>query len=92
MSQKNYRKMTDSAIKIAVRAIVRDSSSDEEIERRIASELDYPYRVGIDSLTPTDEIGRQAQVIVEALGGLTRKDGAMVMLMIHGPGGNVIMI
>ncbi len=82
----------DEGIKMALHAIVRPSTSDEEIRRRIANELLYPHEVAIVSHLPTDRVGRQALIIVAALGGPIRADGAMVMVMVRGPRGNAIDI
>ncbi len=82
----------DEGIKMALHAIVRTSTSDEEIRRRIANELLYPHEVAIVSHLPTDRVGRQALIIVAALGGPIRADGAMVMVMVRGPRGNAIDI
>ena len=83
---------SDEEIKAAVRGIVRTSSDDEEIVRRIKSELGCPYGAAITPHVPSDDTGRTARSIVQALGGLVRKDGAMVMLMMHGPRGNTVSV
>lgn len=87
---KAYRDMTDDEIKQATRQIVSNASTDDEIRQRLRDELVYPYSVAITSHNPTDQAGREARVIVQGLGGLVRKDGAMVMVMMHGPRGNTI--
>ena len=88
----NWTDKTDAEIKTAMRGIVMSSESDDEIERRAAEELGYPYGLAITSRNPTDNVGREAQSIVAGLGGLIRKDGAMVMIMMHGPRGNTLSI
>lgn len=90
--QKAYRDMTDNEIKQAAHQIVRDSSSDDEIRQRLRDELAYPYGAAITSHKPTDQTGLEARAIVQGLGGLVRKDGAMVMVMMHGPRGNTISL
>lgn len=73
-------------VKAAIAQIVTTSSSDEEIVRRIGAEFGYsPDSIRIHSHTPTDDVGREAREIVRGLGGLVRKDGAMVMLTVYGP-------
>ncbi len=84
MADKTFRDMTDAEIKAAAQTIVRSSETEDEVKRRIAAELDYPYSITITSHNPTDDVGRQARTIVRALGGLVLKNGAMVMVMIHG--------
>lgn len=44
-----WEDMTDDEIEAAVREIIASSTSDEEIERRIDEELDYPGEVAINS-------------------------------------------
>lgn len=87
--EKAYHDMTDEEIKAAASQIVRSSSSDEEIKQRLKDELGYPYTAAINSHQPTDQAGREARALAGALGGLTRKDGAMVMVMMHGPRGTI---
>ena len=88
-----WTQKTDDQIKAAVRDIIKSSSNDEEIKRRLHDELGYPYGdVAICSHLPTDSTDRVARTIVAGLGGLIRKDGAMVMLMMHGPRGNTISL
>ncbi len=81
---KTYREMTDSEIKEAARIIIRTSSSEDEVRRRIRDVLGYPYGIAITSHLPTDVAGCEARKIVHALGGLTMANGAMVMAMMHG--------
>lgn len=88
----HWTSLSDDEIKAKVREIVRTSTSDQEIEQRVADELDYPHGLAITSHTPTDQIGREARALVTTLGGLVRQDGAMVMAMLHGPRGNTISI
>lgn len=89
---RGWTSLSDTEIKAAVREIVRTSTSDEEIRQRVADELGYPYDLVIASHTPSDQIGRVARRLVANLGGLITKDGAMVMIMMHGSRGNTISI
>ena len=89
---RDWTDLSDDEIKAAVKEIVRTSESDDEIKRRVADELGNPYGMAITSHLPTDDVGQQAQALVECLGGPVRKDGAMVMIMMHGPNGNTISI
>ncbi|MBT5807925.1 hypothetical protein HOI18_01480 [Candidatus Uhrbacteria bacterium] len=82
--------LSDDGIKRAIREIVKTSRTDDEIKSRVAEELGCPYGLAITSLVPTDSVGRSARTIVRGLGGMIRQDGAMVMIMIHGPRGNTI--
>lgn len=91
-SVKLWSDMTDDEIKTEMKGIVMTSTSDDEIKRRAAEELGYPYGLAITSHSPTDTIGHNARSIVGSLGGLLRKDGAMVMIMMHGPRGNTISV
>lgn len=88
----DYFELADNEIEELTRRIVRNSESDEEIQQRLEDELGYPYGAAIHSHLPTDAVGREARAIVLGLGGLIRKDGAMVMIMMHGPRGNTISI
>ena len=71
-TKKTYRDMTDAEIKTAARAIIRDSCSKEEAERRLGEEIGYPYGIALTNLPwphspPNSKIG----------------DG-MFMAMLHG--------
>ena len=81
---KTFHDMTDAELKVAAIDIVRTSIDEDEVKRRLKSELNYPYSIAITSHQPTDDAGREARAIVRALGGLTLKSGAMVMVMMHG--------
>lgn len=91
-SSSGWTSLSDEEIKKKVREIVATSTSDDEIKERVAKELGCPYGIAITSHVPTDDVGRQAQCLVSCLGGPIRKDGAMVMIMLHGPRGNIISI
>lgn len=86
---KQYDGMTDDEIKAAARNIVRSSSSEDEIQRRIRDELGYPYGVSLCMEVPSDNTGREARELVRGLGGLVSKNGAMVMGMMHGHNGTI---
>lgn len=89
----DYNTKTNSEIETAVRSIIRSSQSDSEIQEKIQKDLGYPYgKVAISSHVPNDRIGREAKVLVCALGGLIRGDGAMVMIMMYGPNGDTISV
>lgn len=80
----------DAALKAAAEAIVRDSDSAAEIQKRLATELRHPYGAAISVMDePTDNDGRIAKVLVQALGGLTLKNGRPVMMMLHGRCGTI---
>ena len=82
-----FQDMSDDEIREAVRKIVSDSSDDEEIQQRLYDELGYAHHAAINSCLPTDRNSRDARAIAQKLGGLIRKDGAMVMIILHGPRG-----
>jgi hypothetical protein len=84
---RDYSAMTDAELKVAVREIIRTSASAEEVQRRTRDELGYPYTISLSVRRPTDTVGREAQALVLALGGLTLTDGSMVMGMMHGHDG-----
>jgi len=86
---KTFDNMTDAELKEAARMIVRASSSEAEVRERIARELQYPYGIAVTSHLPTDAVGRQARGIVSTLGGLTLRNGAMVMVMLQGHDGTI---
>lgn len=79
----SFEVMTDLEFEAAVRAIVADSSSPEEIRRRVRS-LGYEDEINLLVHVPTDEVGLQAREIVRSLGAPITKDGGMVMMTIHG--------
>ncbi|MEK7187690.1 MAG: hypothetical protein AAB691_02495 [Patescibacteria group bacterium] len=84
---KTFETMSDNEIKAAARQIVRTSSSEGEIQRRLREELGYPYSIACHTEVPTDRTGREARELVRALGGLVMQNGAMVMAMMHGHDG-----
>ena len=88
----NWTDKTDAAIKATMKGIIGSSSSNDEIRRRAKEELGYPYDLALTSHKPTDNVGRSGRAIVHALGGPIRQDGAMVMIMMHGPRGNTISV
>lgn len=86
---KDYRDMTDSEIKEAVKQIVITSSSEDEVRSRVADELGYPYGISMHTHVPEGDVGMEGKEILEGLGGLVLKNGAMVMVMIHGHNGTI---
>jgi hypothetical protein len=84
---KRYDDMTDAEIKSAARTIVATSSSEDEVRRRLLDEIGYPYTVALHTCVPSDEAGREARVLVQGLGGLVMRNGAMAMAMMHGHDG-----
>lgn len=89
---KTYHDLSDDEIRRAARQIVSDSSSDDEIRAGLRDKLGYPYSAAITSCQPADQVGREARAIAQGLGGLVRKDGAMVMVMMHSPRGDTISL
>lgn len=90
--KKPFNEMGTQEIEIALRHIVTTSSSEEEIRRRIKDELKCPGHPTLHIDQPKDQVGEEARELVKALGGLVTKTGAMVMIMIHGPDGEVISV
>jgi hypothetical protein len=89
---KSYWEMTDAEFKLAVRRIICDSSSEEEVERRLREELEYLEGICLHADIPEDATGREARELVRGLGGLVMKNGAMAMAMLWGPNGNSISL
>lgn len=87
VGHKSYEDMTDSEIKVAVRRIIRSSSSEDEVHRRVRDELSYPYSVALHTTVPEDATGKEARELVRGLGGLIMANGAMTMAMMHGHDG-----
>lgn len=79
--------ISDNDLKLAARQILVTSTDENEFKRRLRDELCYPYEVAITSHMPTDQVGFEARAIVRALGGPMLKNGAMVMVMMHGHDG-----
>jgi len=88
----NYRDLTNIEFKNAVRAIVRTSTSKEEIQNRITAELNYPHTISIHIHQPTDQVGREARLISSALGGLMNQNNAMVMITMWGKDGESLSL
>lgn len=84
---KSYSDMTDAEVKVAAKYIVSSSFSEEEAQQRLCDELGYPYSARIHTSIPEDSTGREARVLVQALGGLVMKNGAMAMVMMRGHDG-----
>lgn len=87
---KTYKNMTNAEFRMAVREIIRTASSEEEVQRRVRDELDYPYGLALHTSVPEDSIGREARELVRGLGGLVMRNGAMAMAMMHGRDGKTI--
>ena len=88
----SFYEMDDAAFRAALRHIVTTSHGEEEVQERLKSELNYPYSIAITSNQPTDGPGLEARKHVVDLGGCTLANGAMVMVMAHGPSGATIYI
>ncbi len=84
---KTYREMTDAEIKTVAKAIITSSSSEEEVKQRLRDELGYQYTVAICSQVPTSVVGVEVFEIMQTLGGLVMKNGAMVMASMYGHDG-----
>ncbi len=82
--KKTYQNMTNAELKTAATQIIKTSSSEDEIKQRLVSELNYPYSIAITSQVPSNKTGLQARNLASLLGGLTMRNGAMVMVMMHG--------
>lgn len=89
---KTFRDMSDSEMVDATRSIIRTSSTEAEVKRRLKEELQYPYHIAITSHNPTDKVGREAKAISAGLGGLSLLDGSMVMVMMHGKSGQALRV
>ena len=89
MTVKSYHQMTDVEAKEAISAVIRDSSSEDEVRRRLSDELGVTG-IALTTHLPTDQTGREASAIVGGLGGLIMKNSAMAMFMAHGPSGATI--
>jgi len=81
--------MTDTEAKAVISAVIRNSSSEDEVHRRLRDELGVTG-VALTTHLPTDQTGCEARAIVGGLGGLIMKNGAMAMFMAHGPSGATI--
>lgn len=82
--KKTYLKMDELERTAALRALVSTSSSKEEIEQRLESELHVSAGLYMLSVSEpaTDPTGVEAVDLVRALGGLITKNNLMVMLTI----------
>ena len=89
---KPFDSMKPVEVEIVLRHIVATSSSEEEILKRIKGELGCPYTPSLSFKQPKDRVEREACELVKALGGLITKNGAMVMMTIFGPQGEVITV
>lgn len=88
----NYHAMTSIMLEAAVRTIITTSSSEEEVQRRVQKELDYPGEIRLYTNLPTDSVGREARELVRGLGGLVMKNGAMAMAMLWDRDGEIIRL
>lgn len=87
----NYRRMTVPELKAAVQRIIRISDDEAEIKHRLYAELEITG-AALCCHKPEDKVGREARGFVMALGGLITRQGAMVMIMFHGPRGETISL
>ena len=83
------QQMGPGEIKVHVRRIVADSSSELELRHRLENELDISDALIVWHM-PSDQTGIEARDIGIALGGLVSKSGAMVMIMGYSARGDVI--
>jgi hypothetical protein len=81
--KRRYDDMSDVQIEIAVRGIITDSSSEEEVTERLRA-MGYEGEVMFHMHLPTDEISKEARELVRGLGGPIMKNGAMAQIMLEG--------
>ncbi len=93
-AKKTFTNMTHSEFKAAVRAIVSTSSSQDEVRRRLITELQYPNPELVDVTidVPADEVGRQGAELLRKIGNLTTKNGATVSVEIPDQDGDIITL
>lgn len=90
--QEKYEQMTNEEIRNVIRVAIQISESEEEMMRKLRSELGNPEELdiaSIDSYFPIDDIDREK---IMKKGGLIRKDGAVVFVQMWGPKEGIIQI
>lgn len=91
IKEKTWRAMSDDERKICVRYLARLSKTEEEFRSRLEKEL-HCSGAAIYWEEPTDELGKEARMLGEALGRLVSVTGAMIMFMAHRPDGSVLRV
>ncbi|MCX6715124.1 MAG: hypothetical protein NTX72_04895 [Candidatus Uhrbacteria bacterium] len=82
--RKTYETMTQTERQICVRAIVTQVESEKELAHYLALVLGVnDFHIRWHLAEPDDVPGQEARMLVEALGGLVSKNGALVMIYIH---------
>lgn len=81
MSHTTWGDMNPEQRKLCLRAIVLECSTENELRRRLHTDLglDHPH-IAWEDISPDDVTGQEARAFVKALGGLVSKSGALVMI------------
>lgn len=88
----SYYEMQQPDIEAALRHIVTNSSSEEEVKTRVKSELGCPYTPTVRILSALSKLGTQVHQLCAAMGGVTLKTGELVQVMLWGPRGECISL
>ena len=88
----SYYEMQQPDIEAALRHIVTDSSSKEEVKARIKSELGCPYTPTVRVLSALSKLGTQVREMCLVMGGVALKTGELVQIMLCGPRGECITL
>lgn len=75
--------MTSDQRKMCIIYTVSQVESQEELERRLENDFGIYACIDWHQPDPNDQHDMEAKMLVQALGGLISKSGAMVMIMTH---------
>lgn len=78
-----WKDMTPDQRKMCIVYSVSQVESQEELERRLERDFGISACVSWHQPDPNDRSDMEAKMLVQALGGLISKSGAMVMIMTH---------
>lgn len=83
-----YDQMSELEAQAAVRHIVASSSTEQEVQRRIKSELGCPHDIMTHVLRELSRIADEAKELCLAMGGVTLKTGELIQVMFGSPDGS----
>ncbi len=91
LREKSWHSMSDVERIVCVRYLAKSSKSEDEFKSRLKNELKCDS-AGVCWQEPSDELGNEARMIGEALGGLVSASGAIVVFMAYRPDGSLLQL
>jgi hypothetical protein len=92
IQKRPYDQLTPGEAGLAMRRIIVNSSDSAEVARRFRDELGCPYTPCMNVMEMKSSTSHEARDLCLALGGVALKTGQPIMLMVHGPDGETIVL